>query len=165
MKLPLYICLASLVFTSLQAHDSYEITLEIQQKRKTFEAHLEMSLSTAVAACDPAPSLGILFEPEEFPQWEERFLKAAPDLIGIAYAEGKLSPNSIKVSLTREDDIRIDFVLPYTSDEELTLSTPILGRFPPDGFGVRVSYRDNTGHWFPPFMMFVDKQTSALPPQ
>lgn len=161
------ILIATLLATlNLYSHDNYEITLEIHEKRKGFSAALEMAQSTAVAATDPNPSNGILFDPEEFPEWEEKFLQSAPELIHILNAEGRLQIKSVKASLSREDDVVIDYEIEKSGDDSpLRLSAPILNRFPPEGFGVRVTFRDKSGHWYPPFMIFVDKTTVALPPQ
>ncbi|MDQ8179025.1 hypothetical protein [Pelagicoccus sp. SDUM812005] len=163
---PFFLCaFASLGLCVSHAHDSFEITLEIQEKRKSTVAKLEMARSTGVAACDPTPSNGILFDPAEFPAWQQRFQAAAPDLIQILDTESALQLESATIGLNREDDIQIDYVFTPSSDPELRLSAPILNRFPPDGFGVRVTYRDKSGRWHPPFMLFVDQQDSPLPPQ
>ncbi len=151
---------------NLYAHDNYEITLEILEKRKGFSAVLEMAQSTAVAATDPNPSNGFLFEPEEFPNWEGKFLQSAPELIQILNTEGKLQIQSVQASLSREDDVVISYEIdPSEDDSPLRLSAPILNRFPPEGFGVRVTFRDKSGHWYPPFMIFIDKTTVDLPSQ
>lgn len=160
--------LSLLVFTlsatfALQAHDSFEITLELQEKRKTVEAQLEMAQSTAVASTDPEPSNGVLFDPADFPKWESKFLEAAPDLIHILNTEGAMKLESVTASLNREDDVRLDYVFTPSGDRPFKLAAPILNRFPPDGFGVRVTYRDKSGHWHPPFMIFLDETTKVLP--
>lgn len=163
---PAFIIATLLATLNLYAHDNYEITLEIHEKRKGFAAVLEMAQSTAVAATDPNPSNGILFEPEEFPQWEEKFVQSAPELIQILNTEGKLRIRSVQASLSREDDVVISYEIdPSEDDSPLRLSAPILNRFPPEGFGVRVTFRDKSGHWYPPFMIFIDKTTVDLPSQ
>lgn len=147
---------------NLNAHDVYEITLEIQQKRHSVEARMEMAISTSVAACDPAPSNGVLFDPKDFSKWEDKFLEAAPDLMRLLTPEGNLSLESTKTELTREDDVRIKYVF-KNQEGPLTLETPILNRFPPDGFGVLVTFRDQKGKWYPPFVIFLDDPFSSLP--
>lgn len=165
MKIIFLLLSALLVSTDLLSHDAYEITIEIQQKRKTIEATLEMARSTAVAACDPAPSQGILFDPEEFPEWEPKFQEVAADLIRILDTEGAIALKSTKPSLSREDDVQIDYEFENVDELPLVVETPILNRFPKEGFGVRVSFRDKSGKWYPPFLIYVEKPSAELPPR
>ncbi|MDQ8204956.1 hypothetical protein [Pelagicoccus sp. SDUM812003] len=147
----------------LLGHDTYEITLELKEGRKTVQARLELARSTSVAACDPAPSQGVYFEPAEFPKWKPKLEAAASEFIAILGEEGSLAIESFAVSLNREDDILIDYAFQANGLSLEKLHAPILSRFPPEGFGVRVTYRDKSGYWYPPFMIFEDRQTVELP--
>lgn len=156
----------SLLFcSSAFSHDTFEITLEIQVRRNRIDAELEMSRSTAVASTDPQPSNGVLFEPSAFPEWKSKFLEAAPELIQILNTEGEMLIQTLDTRLGREDDVVINYTFERNREDPsaLTLAAPILNRFPPDGYGVRVTYRDASGRWHPPFMIFVEQTTVPLP--
>ncbi|MBC2606123.1 hypothetical protein [Pelagicoccus albus] len=157
--------LAAMLFAapSLIAHDSFEITLEIQQKRKTIEVRMEMACSTATAATDPEPSNGVLFEPAEFSEWEEKFLAAAPELIHLVDNNGALPLKSTSSKLSREDDVLILYSYESAEDLPLEIQAPMLNRFPDMGFGVLVTFRDKAGKWYPPFVLFLDSQQAPLP--
>lgn len=146
-------------------HDTYEITLDLIQKRSHIEAKLEMSRSTGVAASDPKPSLGVLFEPDAFPEWQAKFEKAAPELIQILNTGEHVDIKSLKVSLSREDDVLIEYIYDTSESEGLKLVAPIFSRFADEGYGVRVTFRDKSGFWHPPFMIFANKQSTPLPPR
>lgn len=165
-RLSLLVLLIANVCSLASAHDSFEITLEIQEKRNSVQARLEMSRSTSTAACDPAESEGVLFDVADFPIWKRRLEGAAPHLIQILDTENPLPLSSLSVSLTREDDVRLDYAFAHPGAGPLRLATPILDRFPQEGFGVLVTYRDRSGRWHPPFMIRIeDEHSSPLPPE
>lgn len=161
---PIPLLLAVFLVPLAHSHDLYEITLDAQQKRNRIVARLEMARSTSVAASTRAPSQGHWWEPSEFETWKTKIEAAAPQLIKIRFLDTRLAASHIEVGLNREDDVRIDYIFDLPeSTENLGLQADILSRFSEEGFGVRVTFRDKSGRWHPPFMIMKDTPVTALP--